>query len=207
MTAELNARGRACSENTVARLMTAHDIRARTPRRFVRTTDPGHAHPTPDDRLGRDFTPACPNAAWSADITYLPTREGRVYLAVVEDLFSRMIVGWSMAESMVSRLVVDALEWALSRRRPTTRYRKHPRGPKKPPVPRRRDRGKPHVATAGYSPSGKPASNDTFTGLGSGRMPTRRPPVTPGPTWGWSGGWWGPSSRRTRTADVLGRSD
>ena len=112
MTAELNARGHACSENTVARLMTAHDIRARTPRRFVRTTDSGHAHPVADNRLDREFTPARPNAAWSADITYVPTREGWVYLAVVEDLYSRMIVGWSMAATTESRLVVDALELA-----------------------------------------------------------------------------------------------
>lgn len=118
MTAELNARGQAGSENTVAKLMTAHEIRARTPRRFVRTTDAGHARPVADNRLDRDFTPACPNAAWSADITYVPTREGWVYLAVVEDLFSRMIVGWSMAATMESRLVVDALELALARRRP-----------------------------------------------------------------------------------------
>nr|WP_238389516.1 IS3 family transposase [Urbifossiella limnaea] len=118
MTAELNARGQACSENAVAKLMTAHEIRARTPRRFVRTTDSGHAHPVADNRLDRDFTPARPNAAWSADITYVPTREGWVYLAVVEDLFSRMIVGWSMAATMESRLVVDALELALARRRP-----------------------------------------------------------------------------------------
>jgi transposase InsO family protein len=110
MTAELNTRGQACSENTVAKLMTSHEIRARTPRRFVRTTDSGHARPVADNRLDRDFAPARPNAAWSADITYVPTREGWVYLAVVEDLFSRMIVGWSMAATMESRLVVDALE-------------------------------------------------------------------------------------------------
>jgi transposase InsO family protein len=118
MAAELKARGRTCSENTVARLMKAHGIRARTPKRFVRTTDSDHARPVADNLLDRDFSPARPNAAWSADITYVPTREGWVYLAVVEDLFSRMIVGWSMAATMESRLVVDALELALARRRP-----------------------------------------------------------------------------------------
>lgn len=118
MTAERNARGRACSENTVARLRTAHDIRARTPRRFVRATDSGHAHTVAGNRLDRDFTPARPNAAWSADLTYVPTREGWVDLAVVEDRFRRMIVGWSMAATMESRLVVDAPERALARRRP-----------------------------------------------------------------------------------------
>lgn len=118
VTAALNARGQACSENAVARLLTAHHIRARTPRRVVRATDPGHAHPVADNRLGRDFPPACPNAAWSADSTAVPTREGWVCLAVVEDLFRRLVVGWGMAAAMGSRLVVGALGLALARRRP-----------------------------------------------------------------------------------------
>ena len=68
--------------------------------------------------LDRNFDPDGPNESWCADITYIPTCEGWLYLAVVEDLFSRMIVGWSMSESMESRLVVDALEMAIARRRP-----------------------------------------------------------------------------------------
>lgn len=119
MTAELNARGFECSENTVAKLMTAHGIKARAPRRFVRTTDSNHRLPVAPNALGRDFEPSGPNESWCADITYIPTREGWVYLAVVEDLFSRMVVGWSMGESMESRLVVDALEMAIARRRPS----------------------------------------------------------------------------------------
>jgi len=99
MTAELKARGYACSENTVARLMTAHGIRANAPRRFVRTTDSNHRLPVAENLLARDFEPVGPNEAWGADITYLPTHEGWLYLAVVEDLFSRMVVGWSMAPS------------------------------------------------------------------------------------------------------------
>jgi len=118
MTAELNARGYECSENTVAKLMSAHGVKVRMPRRFVRTTDPNHRLPVAPNVLGRDFEPSGPNESWCADITYVPTREGWVYLAVVEDLFSRMVVGWSMAATMESRLVVDALEMALSRRRP-----------------------------------------------------------------------------------------
>jgi transposase InsO family protein len=118
MTAELNARGHACSENTVADLMREHGIRAKSPRRFVRTTDSNHRLPVADNVLDRDFEPEGPNARWCADITYIPTGEGWLYLAVVEDLFSRMIVGWSMDESMESRLVVDALEMAIQRRRP-----------------------------------------------------------------------------------------
>jgi putative transposase len=118
MTAELKARGHDCSENTVAALMKAHGIRAKAPRRFVRTTDSRHNLPVAENVLARDFDPAGPNEAWSADITYIPTADGWLYLAVVEDLFSRMIVGWAMDGSMASRLVVDALEMAIRRRLP-----------------------------------------------------------------------------------------
>jgi putative transposase len=118
MAAELTARGHACSENTAARLMRGSGIRAKAPRRGVRTTDSRHGRPVADNVLARGFTPAGPNAAWSADITYIPTADGWLYLAVVEDLFSRMIVGWAMDGAMASRLVVDALEMAVRRRLP-----------------------------------------------------------------------------------------
>ena len=118
MTAELNARGHPCTENTVAKLMRAHGIRARAAMRFVRTTDSRHGLPVADNLLGRQFDSRGPNTAWGADITYIPTADGWLYLAVVEDLFSRMIVGWSMDETMTSRLVVDALDMALRRRAP-----------------------------------------------------------------------------------------
>jgi transposase InsO family protein len=118
MAAALNARGHACSENTVAELMREQGIRAKAPRRFVRTTDPRHGLPVAANVLDRDFAPAGPNAAWSADITYVPTADGWLYLAVVEDLFSRMIVGWAMDSTMTSRLAVDALEMAIRRRLP-----------------------------------------------------------------------------------------
>jgi putative transposase len=118
MTPELQARGHDCSENAVARLMRVHGIKAKTRRRFVRTTDSKHALAVAPNRLARAFDPTGPNRAWSADLTYIPTREGWLYLAVVEDLFSRRIVGWSMDQTMESRLVVDALEMALARRCP-----------------------------------------------------------------------------------------
>lgn len=118
MTAELKTRGHECAENTVAKLMNAHGIRAKSRRRFVRTTDSNHRLPVAENLLARDFEPRGPNEVWCADITYIPTHEGWLYLAVVEDLFSRRIVGWSMAESMESRLVVDALEMATARRQP-----------------------------------------------------------------------------------------
>jgi putative transposase len=118
MTAELNARGHDCTENTVARLMKTHGIRAKAVRRFVRTTDSRHSLPVAENLLGRDFAPPGPNVAWSADITYIPTADGWLYLAVVEDLFSRRVVGWSMDETMTSRLAVGALDMAVRRRLP-----------------------------------------------------------------------------------------
>jgi putative transposase len=99
--------------------MRDNDIRAKTARKFrCRTTDSSHALPVADNVLDRQFDPEAPNEKWVADITYIPTREGWLYLAVVEDLFSRRVVGWSMADNMESRLVVDALEMAVRRRLP-----------------------------------------------------------------------------------------
>ena len=114
--AELVARGTPCCENTVARVMREAGIAAKTRRKFRQTTDSNHPHPVAPNVLDRDFDPAEPNASWVADVTYVPTREGWLYLAVVIDLFSRMVVGWSMAATMTSRLVVDALEMAVVRR-------------------------------------------------------------------------------------------
>ncbi len=116
--AELAARGIDCCVNTVARLMHDNGIRAKTARKFKNTTDSNHPLPVADNLLGRQFETHGPNERWLADITYIPTREGWLYLAVVEDLYSRMVVGWSMAETMTSRLVVDALEMAVRRRLP-----------------------------------------------------------------------------------------
>jgi putative transposase len=116
--AELLARGHGCCVNTVARVMRLAGIRAKTARKFCHTTDSNHSRPVAENVLDRDFDPAAPNEAWVADITYIPTREGWLYLAVVEDLYSRMVVGWSMDATMTSRLVVDALEMAVQRRLP-----------------------------------------------------------------------------------------
>jgi putative transposase len=114
--AELAARGVTCCVNLVARVMREAGIAAKPKRKFRRTTDSNHPHPVAENLLDREFDPDEPNTSWVADVTYVPTREGWVYLAVVEDLFSRMVVGWSMSETMTSRLVVDALEMALARR-------------------------------------------------------------------------------------------
>jgi transposase InsO family protein len=118
MHAELQARGRSCCVNTVAKLMRQHGLAAKGKRKFRYTTDSNHGHPVADNILDRQFEPVAVNRAWVADITYIPTWEGWLYLAAVEDLYSRQIVGWSMGERITSRLVVDALEMAVSRRLP-----------------------------------------------------------------------------------------
>lgn len=114
--AELAAQGVACGVNFVARVMREAGIAAKTKRKFRQTTDSNHSHPVAENVLDRQFDPEEPNTSWVADVTYIPTREGWLYLAVVEDLFSRRVVGWSMDATMTSRLVVDALEMALAAR-------------------------------------------------------------------------------------------
>ena len=116
--AELVARGTPCCVNTVAKLMRNHGIAAKTKRKFRVTTDSNHRRPVSENVLDRQFEPEAINQAWTADITYVATGEGWLYLAAVEDLHSRRIVGWSMSERIDSRLVVDALEMALAQRLP-----------------------------------------------------------------------------------------
>ncbi len=95
--AELQAKGVPCSVNTVAQLMHDNAIRAKTARKFRNTTDSNHPLPVAQNVLDRQFDAQGPNERWLTDITYIPTREGWLYLAVVEDLYSRRVVGWSMA--------------------------------------------------------------------------------------------------------------
>jgi putative transposase len=116
--AEFVARGEPCCVNTVARLMRREGIAAKTRRKFRVTTDSNHDRPVAENVLDRQFEPEAPNRAWTADITFIATGEGWLYLAAVEDLYSRRIVGWSMSSRIDSRLVVDALEMALAGRRP-----------------------------------------------------------------------------------------
>jgi transposase InsO family protein len=105
-------------EKRVARLMKAAGIAGVRPKKRWRTTIriPGITPAT--DLVNRDFKPSAPNVLWVADITYLRTGEGWLYLAAVQDAYSRLIVGWSMATHMRATLVVDALKMALHRRRP-----------------------------------------------------------------------------------------
>jgi transposase InsO family protein len=115
---ELTARGRRCNVKTMARIMKEQGIRARTAKRFKVTTDSRHDRPVAPNVLDRAFEQTAPNQAWVSDITYVPTREGWLSLAAVEDLCTRKIVGWSMSERLTSRLVVDALEMAIRRQLP-----------------------------------------------------------------------------------------
>ena len=117
---ELLKRGVRLNRKTVAKIMRESSIRSKVARRFkVRTTDSNHAHPVASNVLDRKFTAEKPDAAWACDITYIPTREGWLYLAGVMDLWSRRIVGWSMAENMRVELVNAALEMATTTRTPS----------------------------------------------------------------------------------------
>jgi putative transposase len=117
--AELQAQGTCCSQNTVAKLMRLRGIRSKMRRRFiVRTTDSRHGHPIAANRLNRQFQPPAANQAWAADITYIPTAEGWLYLAAVIDLYSRKIVGWATADHMRAELPAAALRMALRERKP-----------------------------------------------------------------------------------------
>ena len=116
--AELKASGVACSVNHVAKLMREHGIRAQKRRRFQVTTQANPEHRVGDNVLNRDFTPAGMNRVWCADITYISTREGWLYLAVMLDGGNRQIVGWSMANRITVRLTLEALQMAIERQNP-----------------------------------------------------------------------------------------
>jgi putative transposase len=116
--AALRAEGKRVGRNRIARLMHRHGIQARRKRRFRRTSDSHHAFPLAPNLLARQFTATAPNRVWLADITYIPTAEGWLYLAVVLDMFSRKVVGWAMRETMPQELTLDALRMAIAHRRP-----------------------------------------------------------------------------------------
>lgn len=111
-----------CSPETVRKSLKKQGLRAQTASKFVpRTTDSDHDFPVAENVLNRDFQASRPNEKWTSDITYIRTDEGWLYLVVIMDLFSRKIVGWSMADHMRTGLVLDALDMAIAHRRPTDR--------------------------------------------------------------------------------------
>jgi putative transposase len=117
--AELRSLGIDCGRRRVARLMRAAGLRGCTRGSKRRTTRRDPRASSAPDLLRRDFMAAQPNRIWLADITYIPTREGFLYLAFILDTHSRRIVGWSMDSHMRTELVVDALEMAVWRRKPS----------------------------------------------------------------------------------------
>lgn len=114
----LRKQNRVVCRHRIARLMREQQLRARPRRRFVRTTDSSHSLPTPPNLLARNFRSAAPDRVWAGDVTYLPTREGWLYLAVLLDLFSRRVVGWALSERNDEALTLSALRMALEQRRP-----------------------------------------------------------------------------------------
>ena len=107
-----------CSRKIVADILRENGWNAKTKRKFKVTTDSDHKLNIAPNILARDFTPPAPDMAWAGDITYIRTGEGWRYLAVVMDLYSRKIVGWSMNRRMTRQLVIDALRMAITRRNP-----------------------------------------------------------------------------------------
>lgn len=115
---ELNERGIRCSRTRVACAMRRRGLKARGRRRYRATTDSNHSFDIAPNVLQRNFSASRPNKVWVGDITYIPTREGWLYLAVLIDLHSRRVVGWSIAERIDRHLVLGALRMALGARKP-----------------------------------------------------------------------------------------
>ena len=116
--AQLRKQGWTCSRKRIARLMRQDGLQGRRKYRKVTTTDSKHNFPIAPNVLNREFRAAKPNEKWVADITYIPTEEGWLYLAGVLDLFSRKIVGWEMSAQINADLVENALRMALYQRQP-----------------------------------------------------------------------------------------
>jgi transposase InsO family protein len=116
--AQLAREGVSVSRKRVARLMREAGLKAKGRRKYKPTTDSNHSLPVAPNLLKRAFEAERPDVAWVSDITYLWTRQGWMYLAVILDLYSRKVVGWSLAERMTAALVCDALDAAAHLRRP-----------------------------------------------------------------------------------------
>jgi putative transposase len=110
--------GHRVGRHRIAKLMRLDGIRARRKPRYVATTNSKHSHRCAPNLLARRFTATAPNTVWATDFTYIPTREGWLYLAVVLDLYSRRVVGWKASGRMDQQLTADALRSAIVSRRP-----------------------------------------------------------------------------------------
>ncbi len=116
--AQLERNGERCGEDKVARLMRQYGIRAKTRKKFKATTNSKHNLPVAENILNRNFTPTAPNQSWAGDITYVWTSEGWLYLAVVLDLYSRKVVGWTREPTLSRELAINALRMAIRARQP-----------------------------------------------------------------------------------------
>ena len=121
----LNIRGIACGKHRVARLRRAHGIEAKRRRRFKVTTNSKNTTWIAPNLLNRCFRATQPNRVWVGDVTFIATRVGWLYLAVLLDLYSRKVIGWSMSERIDKYLVLKALEMALMRRCPDSEVLHH----------------------------------------------------------------------------------
>lgn len=115
---ELKELGIKCSKTRLEKLMRKNGIRAKMKKKFKVTTDSKHTLPVSENLVNRDFSPTALNHLWLGDITYVWTREGWLYFAAVMEMYSRKIIGWSMAPRMSKDLVLDALEMAYKRENP-----------------------------------------------------------------------------------------
>lgn len=122
---DLRRQQRRVGKNRVWRLMREHGLRVKTRRRFKVTTNSDHKRPVAPNLVQRQFNARAPNQVWTGDITYIETAQGWLYLAVVLDLFSRRIVGWSMSERMTDDLVIAAFSNATVKRRPAAGFLFH----------------------------------------------------------------------------------
>lgn len=113
---QLRAEGYRCGKNTVERLMREHNIRPKTKRKFKATTDSRHNLPIAPNVLDRQFEAEEADEVWVSDITYIPTEQGWLYLCVFIDLYSRMVVGWSLSANMKADIVLDAFRMGVERR-------------------------------------------------------------------------------------------
>lgn len=118
MTMELKELGFYVGERRISRLMAANDIKIERRHKYKRTTDSKHGFPFAENLLDRDFTASAPNQKWVSDISYIWTREGWLYLAVIIDLFSRKVIGWATSDRLKRDLALRALQMAILRRRP-----------------------------------------------------------------------------------------
>jgi putative transposase len=118
VTAQLHREGVRCSKNRVARLMRQNRLQSRKQKKYKATTNSKHHFPVAANLLKQNFVVQKPNTVWLADISYIPTQEGWLYLAGIKDLCTQKIVGWSMDKTMTRSLVMHALQMALVRQKP-----------------------------------------------------------------------------------------